>query len=191
MLIKKNLKKDKRGNESRRIREQNESTLDNIDEKDIEISTNVDKFKKRQISSEENNNKNTSSIDIEKLKIKKDQKSKKKKEKKNKKLDEMDNDLLQLEQKNKEKILNEELFDLLEEIENENQDFKKNVFFSNFHELNNNLGIFDEISDKKNYKDNSKDNFVGVKGDIHAYGLIDKYTEKAEKIKKSKNKKKK
>ena len=191
MLIKKNLKKDKRGNESRRIREQNESTLDNIDEKDIEISTNVDKFKKRQISSEENNNKNTSSIDIEKLKIKKDEKPKKKKEKKNKKLDEMDNDLLQLEQKNKEKILNEELFDLLEEIENENQDFKKNVFFSNFHELNNNLGIFDEISDKKNYKDNSKDNFVGVKGDIHAYGLIDKYTEKAEKIKKSKNKKKK
>ena len=191
MLIKKNLKKDKRGNESRRIREQNESTLDNIDEKDIEISTNVDKFKKRQISSEENNNKNTSSIDIEKLKIKKDEKSKKKKEKKNKKLDEMDNDLLQLEQKNKEKILNEELFDLLEEIENENQDFKKNVFFSNFHELNNNLGIFDEISDKKNYKDNSKDNYVGVKGDIHAYGLIDKYTEKAEKIKKSKNKKKK
>ena len=191
MLIKKNLKKDKRGNESRRIREQNESTLDNIDEKDIEISTNVDKFKKRQISSEENNNKNTSSIDIEKLKIKKDEKSKKKKEKKNKKLDELDNDLLQLEQKNKEKILNEELFDLLEEIENENQDFKKNVFFSNFHELNNNLGIFDENSDKKNYKDNSKDNYVGVKGDIHAYGLIDKYTEKAEKIKKSKNKKKK
>ena len=191
MLIKKNLKKDKRGNESRRIREQNESTLDNIDEKDIEISTNVDKFKKRQISSEENNNKNTSSIDIEKLKIKKDEKSKKKKEKKNKRLDEMDNDLLQLEQKNKEKILNEELFDLLEEIENENQDFKKNVFFSNFHELNNNLGIFDEISDKKNYKDNSKDNYVGVKGDIHAYGLIDKYTEKAEKIKKYKNKKKK
>ena len=50
MLIKKNLKKNKRGNESRRIREQNESTLDNIDEKDMEISTNVDKFKKRQIS---------------------------------------------------------------------------------------------------------------------------------------------
>ena len=190
MLIKKNLKKNKRGNESRRIREQNESTLDNIDEKDMEISTNVDKFKKRQISSEENNNKNTSSIDIEKLKIKKEEKKQKKEKKKNK-LEQIDNDLLQLEQKNKEKILNEELFDLLEEIENENQDFKKNVFFSNFHELNNNLGIFDEISDKKNYKDNSKDNYVGVKGDIHAYGLIDKYTEKAEKIKKSKNKKKK
>ena len=78
MLIKKNLKKNKRGNESRRIREQNESTLDNIDEKDMEISTNVDKFKKRQISSEENNNKNTSSIDIEKLKIKKEEKKQKK-----------------------------------------------------------------------------------------------------------------
>ena len=189
MLIKKNLKKNKRGNESRRIREQNESTLDNIDEKDMEIN-NVDKFKKRQISTEENNNKNTSSIDIEKLKIKKDEKSKKKKEKKKKKLDEMDNDLLQLEQKNKEKVLNEELLDLLEEIENENQDFKKNVFFSNFHELNNNLGIFDEISDKKNYNDD-KNNYVGIKGNIHAYGLIDKYTEKAENIKKTKNKKKK
>ena len=189
MLIKKNLKKNKRGNESRRIREQNESTLDNIDEKDMEIN-NVDKFKKRQISSEENNNKNTSSIDIEKLKIKKDEKSKKKKEKKKKKLDEMDNDLLQLEQKNKEKVLNEELLDLLEEIENENQDFKKNVFFSNFHELNNNLGIFDEISDKKNYNDD-KNNYAGIKGNIHAYGLIDKYTEKAENIKKTKNKKKK
>ena len=186
MLIKKNLKKNKRGNESRRIREQNESTLDNIDEKDMEISTNVDKFKKRQISSEENNNKNTSSIDIEKLKIKKEEK----KEKKKNKLEQIDNDLLQLEQKNKEKILNEELFDLLEEVENENKDFKKNVFFSNFHELNNNLGIFDEISDKNNYNEN-KNNYVGVKGDIHAYGLIDKYTEKAENIKKTKNKKKK
>ena len=85
MLIKKNLKKNKRGNESRRIREQNESTLDNIDEKDMEISTNVDKFKKRQISSEENNNKNTSSIDIEKLKIKKEEKKEKKKNKKRRK----------------------------------------------------------------------------------------------------------
>ena len=189
MLIKKNLKKNKRGNESRRIREQNESTLDNIDEKDMEISTNVDKFKKRQISSEENNNKNTSSIDIEKLKIKKEEKKQKKEKKKNK-LEQIDNDLLQLERKNKEKILNEELFDLLEEVENENKDFKKNVFFSNFHELNNNLGIFDEISDKNNYNEN-KNNYVGVKGDIHAYGLIDKYTEKAENIKKTKNKKKK
>ena len=101
----------------------------------------------------------------------------------------MDNDLLQLEQKNKEKILDGELFELLEEIEDENQDFKKNVFFSNFHELNNNLGIFDDISEKKNNDKN--DNYVGVKGDIHAYGLIDKYTEKAQNIKKTKNKKKK
>ena len=164
MLLKKSIKKNKRGNESRRIREQGESTLDNIDEKDMDISTNVDNFKKRQISSEESNNKN-SSIDIEKLKIKKDSKKK------------------------KEKILDGELFELLEEIEDENQDFKKNVFFSNFHELNNNLGIFDDISEKKNNDKN--DNYVGVKGDIHAYGLIDKYTEKAQNIKKTKNKKKK
>ena len=52
------------------------------------------------------------------------------------------------------------------------------------------MGIFDEISDKKNNND-MKDNYVGVKGDIHAFGLIDKYTEKAENIKKTKNKKKK
>ena len=32
MLLKKNVKKNKRGNESRRVREQSESTLDNIDE---------------------------------------------------------------------------------------------------------------------------------------------------------------
>ena len=189
MLLKKNVKKNKRGNESRRVREQSESTLDNIDEKDMEISTNIDNFQKRQISSEENTNKN-SSIDIEKLKIKKEEKPKKKNEKKKKKLDEMDNALLQLEKKNKEKLLNGELYELLEEKEDENKDFKKNVFFSNFHELNNNLGIFDEISDKKNNND-TKDNYVGVKGDIHAFGLIDKYTEKAENIKKTKNKKKK
>ena len=59
MLLKKSIKKNKRGNESRRIREQGESTLDNIDEKDMDISTNVDNFKKRQISSEESNNKNS------------------------------------------------------------------------------------------------------------------------------------
>ena len=81
MLLKKSIKKNKRGNESRRVREQGESTLDNIDEKDMDISTNVDNFKKRQISSEESNNKN-SSIDIEKLKIKKDSKKKKEKTKK-------------------------------------------------------------------------------------------------------------
>ena len=177
MLIKKNIKKSKRGNESRRIREQGESTLENIDEKKI------------QISSEENNN-ISSSIDIEKLKInKEEEKTKKKVKKKNKKMNEMDNTLLQLEQKNKEKLLNGELYELLEEIEDENKDFKNNVFFSNFHELNNNLGIFDETT--KNNNNVKNDNYVGIKGDITSHGLIDKYTEKAEKIKKNKKKKKK
>ena len=184
MLIKKNIKKNKRGNESRRIREQGDSTLENIEEKDS------DNFKKREISSERNNN-ISSSIDIEKLEInKKEEKAKKKKGKNKRKMDEMDNALLQLEQKNKEKILNEDLYELLEEVEDENKDFKKNVFFNNFHELNNNLGIFDEVLEKnKNIKN---DNYVGVKGDvITPYGLIDKYTEKAENIKKNKIKKKK
>ena len=186
MLIKKNIKKNKRGNESRRIREQGDSTLENIEEKDL------DNFKKREISSERNNNNISSSIDIEKLEInKKEEKAKKKKGKnKRKKMDEMDNALLQLEQKNKEKILNEDLYELLEEVEDENKDFKKNVFFNNFHELNNNLGIFDEVLEKNKNKKN--DNYVGVKGDvITPYGLIDKYTEKAENIKKNKIKKKK
>ena len=184
MLIKKNIKNNKRGNESRRVREQGDSTLENIEEKDL------DKFKNRQISSEENNNNINSSIDIEKLKINKNEEPKKKKGKnKKKKMDEMDNALLQLEQKNKEKLLNGELYELLEEIEDENKDFKKNVFFSNFHELNNNLGIFDGISEKNKIIKN--DNYVGVKGDITSHGLIDKYTEKAENIKKNKNKKKK
>ena len=174
MLVKHNKKNNKR-DESRRIREEDE-------EKDLE------KFNKRQISSEENNNNiNSSSIDIEKLKIEKKEKKEKKKKKKlkNKKnLDEIDKDLLQLEQKNKEKIINGELYELLEEVENENKDFKKNVFFSNFHELNNNLGIFDDINEKKD----KNDNYVGVKGDIHPYGLIDKYSEKAKEIKKIKKK---
>ena len=178
MLIKKNNKNKKRGNESRRIREQEESNLE--DEKDL------DNYKKG-ISSEESNNIN-SSIDIEKLKINKKEEKPKKKKSKNK-LDEMDNALLQLEQKNKEKLINGELYDLLEEIEDENKDFKKNVFFSNFHELNNNLGIFDDINeDNKNIINN---NYVGIKGDITSHGLIDKYTEKAEDLKKIKKKKKK
>jgi len=172
MLVKHNKKNNKR-DESRRIREEDE-------EKDSE------KFNKRQISSEENNNNiNSSSIDIEKLKIEKKEKKKKKKLKNIKNLDEMDKDLLQLEQKNKEKIINGELYELLEEVENENKDFKKNVFFSNFHELNNNLGIFDDINEKKD----KNDNYVGVKGDIHPYGLIDKYSEKAKEIKKIKKNK--
>ena len=122
------------------------------------------------------------------MKINKKEEKPKKKKSKNK-LDEMDNALLQLEQKNKEKLINGELYDLLEEIEDENKDFKKNVFFSNFHELNNNLGIFDDINeDNKNIINN---NYVGVKGDITSHGLIDKYTEKAEDLKKNNKKKKK
>ena len=186
MLLKKNINNSKRGNESRRVREQGESTLENIEENDLDLSSDEKKKKnviKRQISSDKNNNMN-SSVDIEKLKIKKKKGAKKKKSKNNKKLNEMDNALLQLEQKNKEKILDGELYDLLEEIENENKDFKKNVFFSNFHELNNNLGIFDDINEKKD----KNDNYVGVKGDIHPYGLIDKYSEKAKEIKKIKKK---
>ena len=35
-----------------------------------------------------------------------------------------------------------ELADIMEEIEIENKDFKKNVFFSNFHDLHNHLGIY-------------------------------------------------
>ena len=188
MLIKKNIKNNKRGNESRRIREQGDSTLENIEDKDL------DNYKKREISSEKNNNNISSSIDIEKLKIDKNEEKPKKKKGKNKrkKMDEMDNALLQLEQKNKEKILNEDLYELLEEVEDENKDFKNNVFFSNFHELNNNLGIFDEVLEKNKNLNNSNNNYVGVKGDvITPYGLIDKYTEKAENIKKNKIKKKK
>ena len=107
-------------------------------------------------------------------------------------MDEMDNALLQLEQKNKEKILNEDLYELLEEVEDENKDFKNNVFFSNFHELNNNLGIFDEVLENNKNLNNSNNNYVGVNGDVIThYGLIDKYTEKTENIKKNKIKKKK
>ena len=187
MLLKKNINNSKRGNESRRVREEGESTLENIEENYLDLSSDEKKKKnviKRQISSDKNNNMN-SSVDIEKLKIKKKKGTKKKKSKNNKKLNEMDNALLQLEQKNKEKILDGELYDLLEEIENENKDFKKNVFFSNFHELNNNLGIFDEIGDKNVNKKN--DNYEGVKGnEMNSYGLINKYTEKAQNIKKKK-----
>ena len=84
MLIRKNKKTTKRGSESRRIREQGESTFDNIDEKD-EYNLNNDNFKKRQISSEEINI-NSSSVDVEKLKIKKKVKSEKEKINNKKKL---------------------------------------------------------------------------------------------------------
>ena len=90
-----------------------------------------------------------------------------------------------MEKNNKEKMLNGELAELMEEIELENKDFKKNVFFSNFHELNNNLGIFDEVQNNK-----QSGNYEGIKDKtITPYGLINKYTEKAENLKKTKKKK--
>ena len=83
MLIRKNKKTTKRGSESRRVREQGESTFDNIDERD-EYNLNNDNFKKRQISSEEINI-NSSSVDIDKLKSKKKEKREKQKTKNKKK----------------------------------------------------------------------------------------------------------
>ena len=188
MLLKKSKKTTKRGSESRRIREQGESTFENIDERD-EDNLKKDNFQRRQISSEENNV--SSSVDIEKLKIKKKKKGKGKKGKskgksENKQQEDIDKALIQLEKNNKEKMLKGELADLMEEIELENKDFKKNVFFSNFHELSNHLGIFDEVEEKKN-QDN---NYSGLKSEPGSpFGLIDKYTEKAENMKKIKKKK--
>ena len=179
MLIKKNKKTTKRGNESRRVREQGESTFENIDERDEDYLYNDNKKKQ---SSEENNI--SSSVDIDKLKNTKKGK-KGKKTKRDKQQQEIDNALIQMEKNNKEKMLNEELAELMEEIELENKDFKKNVFFSNFHELNNNLGIFDEVQNNK-----QSGNYEGIKDNtITPYGLINKYTEKAENIKKTKKKK--
>ena len=186
MILKKSKKPTKRGNESRRVREKGESTFENIDERD-EDNLKKDNFQRRQISSEENNV--SSSVDIEKLNIKKKKKGKKSKSKgksKNKQQEDIDKALIQLEKNNKEKMLKGELADLMEEIELENKDFKKNVFFSNFHELSNHLGIFDEVEEKKN----QENNYSGLKNDpVTPFGLIDKYTEKAEKIKKIKKKK--
>ena len=187
MIIKKSKKPTKRGNESRRVREKGESTFENIDERD-EDNLKKDNFQRRQISSEENNV--SSSVDIEKLKIKKKKKGKGKKGKskgksENKQQEDIDKALIQLEKNNKEKMLKGELADLMEEIELENKDFKKNVFFSNFHELNKNLGIFDEVQNNK-----QSENYEGIKDNtITPYGLINKYTEKAENIKKIKKKK--
>jgi len=129
------------------------------------------------ISSEGGNNIN-SSVDIDKLEVKKKGKKgkgkKKGKRKKNKQQEEIDKALIQLEKNNKEKMLVGELADIMEEIEIENKDFKKNVFFSNFHDLNNNLGIFDEAEGNNI----PKDNYPGVKDEkISPYGLINKYTE--------------
>ena len=99
----------------------------------------------------------------------------------------MDKALIQMEKNNKEKLLTGELADLMDEIEKENKDFKKNVFFSNFHDLHNHLGVFDEVEDSMK----PTGNYVGVKGDsVSPYGLIDKYTEKAESLKKNRKKKK-
>ena len=180
MLLKKNKKTTKRGSESRRIREQGESTFENIDERDEDYLYNDSK--KKQISSEENNI--SSSVDIDKLKNTKKGK-KGKKTKRDKQQQEIDNALIQMEKNNKEKMLNGELAELMEEIELENKDFKKNVFFSNFHELNNNLWIFDEVQNNK-----QSGNYEGIKDNtITPYGLINKYTEKAENIKKTKKKK--
>ena len=184
MLIKKNKKSTKRGNESRRIREKGESTFENIDEKDEDYLYN-DNSKKRQISSEENNI--SSSVDIEKLKSPKKGKKTKKGKVKDKQQEALDKALIQMEKNNKEKMLTGELADIMNEIEKENKDFKKNVFFSNFHDLHNHLGVFDEVED--NMK--STGNYVGVKDDnASPYGLIDKYTEKAESLKKNRKKKK-
>ena len=186
MILKKSKKPTKRGNESRRVREKGESTFENIDERDEDNLKN-DNFQRRQISSEENNV--SSSVDIEKLKIKKKKKGKGKskgKSKNKKPEEEMDKALIQLEKNNKEKMLKGELADLMEEIELENKDFKKNVFFSNFHELNNHLGIFDEVEENKN----QENNYSGLKSEPGTpFGLIDKYTEKAENMKKVKKKK--
>ena len=180
MLLKKNKKTTKRGSESRRIREQGESTFENIDERDEDYLYNDSK--KKQISSEENNI--SSSVDIDKLKNTKKGK-KGKKTKRDKQQQDIDNALIQMEKNNKEKMLNGELAELMEEIELENKDFKKNVFFSNFHELNKNLGIFDEVQNSK-----QTGNYEGIKDNtITPYGLINKYTEKAENIKKIKKKK--
>ena len=184
MLIKKNKKSTKRGNESRRIREKGESTFENIDERDEDYLYN-DNSKKKQISSEENNI--SSSVDIEKLKTPKKGKKVKKGKTKDKQQEAMDKALIQMEKNNKEKLLTGELADLMDEIEKENKDFKKNVFFSNFHDLHNHLGVFDEVEDSMK----PTGNYVGVKGDnVSPYGLIDKYTEKAESLKKNRKKKK-
>ena len=183
MLIKKNKKSTKRGNESRRIRDKGESTFENIDEKDEEYLYN-DNSRKKQTSSEENNI--SSSVDIEKLKISKKGKKIKKGKTKDKQQEAIDKALIQMEKNNKEKMLKGELADLMDEIEKENKDFTKNVFFSNFHDLHNHLGVFDEVEDSQK----PTGNYVGVKDENGSpYGLIDKYTEKAQSLKKHKKKK--
>ncbi len=181
MTENKDIRKRKKRHESRRVKDIGESTFENIDERDEEYLNN-DNSKK--ISSEENNV--SSSVDIDKLKIKKKGKKGKKKKAKDKQQEEMDKALIQMEKSNKEKMLEGELADMMEEIELENKDFKKKVFFSNFHDLNNHLGIFDEVQDTIK----PELNYEGLKDkNITPYGLINKYTEKAEHLKKNKKKK--
>ena len=153
-----NKKSLKRGNESRRIRESGESTLENIDEREESDFTN-------DMNKKQGKNK------------------KKKVKKKDRKQDEIDKTLIQLEKNNKEKMLDGDLIELLEEVEKENKDFKKNVFFCNFHELNKNLGIFDN----SNNHNKTNQNYVGLKDDEMgtSYGFINKYTERAEGLRKS------
>ena len=183
MFLKNSKKISKRGNESRRIREQGESTFENIDERDEDYLYN-DNRKRKPISSEENNV--SSSVDIEKLKISKKGKKIKKGKTKDKQQEAIDKALIQMEKNNKEKMLKGELADLMDEIEKENKDFTKNVFFSNFHDLHNHLGVFDEVEDSQK----PTGNYVGVKDENGSpYGLIDKYTEKAQSLKKHKKKK--
>ena len=180
MIKNKNKILKKRNNESRHVRFQPESTFEIIDDKSHKNEYYLDNnnSKKRKISSEENNINN--SFDIGKLTVKKRGKRIKIK---NRQQEEIDKTLIQLERSNKEKMIKGDLAILMEEIENENKDFKKKVFFSNFHDLNNHLGVFDDVS-KKNKQTG---NYIGIKDDqISSYGLIDKYTEKAKYLKKYK-----
>ena len=175
MTENKDIRKRKKRHESRRVKDIGESTFENIDERDEDYLYSDD-LKKRQTSSEENNI--SSSISTENVKNKK--KGKKKKKIIDKNQEDMDNALIQLEKKNKEKMLKGELAEIMEEIEKENKDFKKNVFFSNFHDLHNHLGIFDEGIDNSVITEN----YCGLKNPSNSpYGLIDKYTEKANNLK--------
>ena len=115
MTENKDIRKRKKRHESRRVKDIGESTFENIDERDEEYLNN-DNSKK--ISSEENNVSN--SVDIDKLKIKKKGKKVKKKKAKDKQQEEMDKALIQMEKSNKEKMLEGELADMMEEIELEN-----------------------------------------------------------------------
>ena len=181
MILKKSKKLSKSGNESHKIRDKRESTFESIDEKDEDYLYNNNSKK---ISSEENNVR--TSVDSEKLKVEKKVRRGKKKKAKDKQQEEIDKALIQYEKNNKQKILKGELANIIEEIEKENKDFKKKVFFSNFHDLNNHLGIFDEVKDNNN----RELIYEGLKDKNNSpYGLIDKYKERADYLRKNKKKK--